>query len=181
LLQAGIFLSPIGPEGMAVRDNWNWSRSNLFFGLPFYHTGARITYPITNEWAVMLAGYNGWNSVVDGNDEKSISAQVTYNRPDKLALSVLYFGGVERPKGAPEGPAWRHLFDLHATWQANAWLSLIGHLNGGTDLCSFSRFFQTLFRNSRRCFPRTCTCEHRRGSVFHLLAGALGFFGNGNG
>ena len=31
-LQAGVFLSPVGPE-VAVKDNWNWSRSNLFFGL----------------------------------------------------------------------------------------------------------------------------------------------------
>ena len=38
----GIFLSPIGPEGIAVKDNWNWSRSNLFFGLPFYHTGCAL-------------------------------------------------------------------------------------------------------------------------------------------
>src|SRR5262249_4409978 len=43
LFEGGIFLSPIGPEGMAVKDQWNWSRSNLFFGLPFYHTGLRVS------------------------------------------------------------------------------------------------------------------------------------------
>ena len=133
LFQMGLFLSPIGPESMAVRDNWNFSRSNLFFGLPFYHTGARVTYPITSEWAVTLACYNGWNSVVDNNDEKSVSGQVTYTRPDKLTLSMLYFGGVERPRGAPEGRAWRHSFDIHATWQARDWLSFIGHFNGGAE------------------------------------------------
>lgn len=137
LLQAGLFLSPIGPEGMAVRDDWNWSRSNLFFGLPFYHTGARLTYPITPQWSVTLAGYNGWNSIVDNNDEKSISAQITYTRPDKLALSILYFGGVERARGAPEGRPWRHLFDLHATWQPHERLALIGHVNAGTEKTNF--------------------------------------------
>ncbi len=133
LFQTGIFLSPIGPESMAVRENWNWSRSNLFFGLPFYHTGVRLTYPITHEWAVTAAVYNGWNSVVDNNDEKSVSAQITYTRPDKLAISMLYFGGVERPRSAPEGRAWRHVFDLHATWQALRWLAFMGHMNGGTE------------------------------------------------
>jgi len=133
LLQAGIFLSPIGPEGMAVRDNWNWSRSNLFFGLPFYHTGARVTYPLSDAWAFTLACYNGWNSVVDNNDEKSLAAQLTYTKPEKLALSMVYFTGVERPKGAPEGRAWRHLVDMHATWDALSWLSLIGHFNAGTE------------------------------------------------
>lgn len=137
LLQAGIFLSPIGPEAMAVRDDWNWSRSNLFFGLPYYHTGAKITYPFTDAWSVTVACYNGWNSVVDNNAEKSVAAQVTYTRPDKLALSLLYFGGVERPSGAPEGRPWRHLVDMHATWQINSRLSLLGHVNGGTELGRF--------------------------------------------
>ncbi|TKC98716.1 outer membrane beta-barrel protein [Polyangium fumosum] len=133
LVQAGLFLSPIGPEAMAVRDNWNFSRSNLFFGLPFYHTGARVTYPLSDAWALTLACYNGWNSVVDNNEEKSLAAQVTYTRPEKLALSFLYFTGVERPRGAPEGRAWRHLVDVHATLHPTNRLSFIAHVNGGTE------------------------------------------------
>lgn len=129
---AGLFLSPIGPEAMAVKDNWNWSRSNLFFGLPFYHTGVRASYALTDQWAVTLAGYNGWNSVVDNSDEKSLSVQVTFTRPDVVA-SVLYFGGVERPQGAPEGRGWRHLFDGHVTWHATPWLSLLAQANGGFE------------------------------------------------
>ncbi len=133
---AGLFLSPIGPEGMAVRDNWNWSRSNLFFGLPFYHTGVRASYALSSEWAVTLAGYNGWNSVVDNNAEKSVSAQLTYTRSD-LAFSVLYFGGVERSPAALEGRAWRHLFDAHVTWHATSRLSLLAHVNGGFEPNAF--------------------------------------------
>jgi hypothetical protein len=57
---------------MAVRDNWNWSRSNLFFGLPFYHTGVRATYALT-ELGITAGGYNGWNSVLDNNAEKSVA------------------------------------------------------------------------------------------------------------
>lgn len=129
---SGLFLSPVGPESMAVKDNWNWSRSNLFFGLPFYHTGLRASYALSNEWALTLAGYNGWNSIVDNNDEKSVSAQVTFTRED-LVVSVLYFGGVERPRGAPEGRAWRHLFDAHVTLHATPWFSLLAHANGGFE------------------------------------------------
>lgn len=131
-IAAGVFLSPIGPESMAVRDNWNWSRSNLFFGLPFYHTGARATYALSPTWAITLAGYNGWNSVVDNNKQKSVSTQLTYTTPD-VALSALYFGGAERPRGAPEGHFWRHLFDVHATWTTTPWLSLIAHANTGFE------------------------------------------------
>lgn len=128
----GLFLSPIGPESMAVRENWNWSRSNLFFGLPFYHTGVRATYALPHGWALTLAAYNGWNSVVDNNAQKSVALQLTYAHAD-VALSLLYFGGVERPAGAPEGRAWRHLVDAHVTWHATPWLSLLAHVNAGLE------------------------------------------------
>lgn len=137
LLEAGLFLSPIGPEGMAVKDQWNWSRSNLFFGLPFYHTGLRATYPLSDRTTATLAVFNGWNSVTDNNDEYSLMAQVTYNLPSRLTVSGLYLGGVERPPGAPEGRAWRHLADLWATWHASRVISLIAHANAGVEVNTF--------------------------------------------
>jgi hypothetical protein len=131
-VSAGLFLSPIGPESIVVHDNWNLSRSNLFFGLPFYHTGVRASYELSDTWSATLAGYNGWNTVVDNNDEKSISAQLTYTRPD-LAVSILYFGGVERPDGALEGRGWRNLFDAHVTWHATTWFSVLAQANSGFE------------------------------------------------
>lgn len=128
----GIFLSPIGPESLAVKDSWNWSRSNLFFGLPSYHTGLRATYGLTDAWALTVHVYNGWNSVVDNNGEKSVAAQLTFAGADVVA-SVLYFSGVERPRDAPEGRAWRHDVDANVTWNALPWLSLMAHANGGFE------------------------------------------------
>ncbi|MBN8609398.1 MAG: porin [Deltaproteobacteria bacterium] len=167
LVQAGLFLSPIGPESMVVHDDWNWSRSNLFFGLPFYHTGLRLSYPLDERWTVTLAGYNGWNTVVDNNDEKSITAQITYTDPDRLAISVLYFTGVERPTGAPEGRAWRHLFDAHATWHATEWLSLLLHVNGGFEPNSFgtSGWFASALYARARILPELFLAL--RGDVFY--------------
>lgn len=133
LLEGGVFLSPIGPEGMAVKDQWNWSRSNLFFGLPFYHTGLRATYSPRPGMNVSLAGFNGWNSVVDNNDDKSIAAQFTYAIPNRLTVSALYFGGVERPFGENNGRGWRHLFDAWAQFNVTSRLSFIAHANGGFE------------------------------------------------
>jgi hypothetical protein len=131
-VSAGLFLSPIGPEAMAIKDNWNWSRSNLFFGLPYYHTGACASYALSPALTATLAAYNGWNSVVDNNVHKSASAQLSYTG-DALSYSLLYFGGVERARGASEGQPWRHLFDAHATVQALSWLALRGHANAGFE------------------------------------------------
>jgi hypothetical protein len=134
---AGLCLSPVGPEGIAVRDNWNWSRSNLFFGLPFYHTGVRVMYPFDDERTASFAVFNGWNSVVDNNDEKSVCAQFMFARPSKLTASVLYFGGVERPAGAPEGRPWRHLFDVFASWDVTERLSLLVQADTGFESTRF--------------------------------------------
>ncbi len=135
-LAGGLFLSPIGPESMAVKDSWNWSGSNLFFGLPFYHTGARASLELSDRWTAMVAVYNGWNSVVDNNAEKSVSGTLTYTT-DTLSAQLLYFGGVERAKGAPEGRAWRHLFDAHATWQLHERVALQAQANTGFERNDF--------------------------------------------
>jgi hypothetical protein len=134
LFEAGLFLSPIGPEGMPVKDQWNWSRSNLFSALPYYHTGVRATYALGRTMALSVGGYNGWNKLfVDNNAEKSLSVQWTYNRPDHFTASVLYFSGNERNLYTIAGRGWRHTFDSYAQWTVTSWLSLMAHANGGFE------------------------------------------------
>jgi hypothetical protein len=133
LLQLGLFLSPIGPESMAVKDNWTWSRSNLFFALPYYHAGLRGSYELSHEWTATLAVYNGWNNVVDDNEAKSVSSHLTYAVRDLFTAQLLYFGGVERPAGSPEGPYWRHLFDAWAKVEILGRIALMAHANGGWE------------------------------------------------
>jgi hypothetical protein len=118
---------------MQIKDQWNWSRSNEFFGLPFYHTGARAAYPFTDRITVSLQVYNGWNSVVDNNGEKSLAGQFTYNITDRLTFNFIYFTGVERPRGSPEGDPWRHLFDAYIAVHPRRWLSLLLQLDGGFE------------------------------------------------
>jgi len=143
LFQGGIFLSPIGVEGMAVKDNWNWSRSNLFFGLPFYHAGIKATYELSKSWTAELMVCNGWNNIVDNNRQKSVDLSATYKASDTLSLHLLYFGGVERSTGAPEGEPWRHLFDAFATWDATKTLSFILHADAGFENNNFGTSYWT--------------------------------------
>ncbi len=133
LLQLGLCASPIGFESFAVKDNWNWSRSNLFVGLPFYHTGLRATYEWTDELSTTVSVFNGWNNVVDSSEEKSVQANITYKLPAKLLLQALYFGGIERPTGAAEGPFWRHHFDVVAQVDPTTWLSFAGQGDYGWE------------------------------------------------
>ncbi len=132
-VSAGLFLSPVGVESLAVKDNWLYSRTNLFYGYPFYHTGLRVSYPVSDE--VTLVGWlvNGWNTLLDNNDEKSFITQAQYTLGDVFQGNLGYVGGVERPRDAPEGRAWRHLFDLNGTLTATPWLALQGQTTGGLE------------------------------------------------
>lgn len=135
-VQAGLFLSPIGAEGMNVRDNWFYSRSNLFYGFPFYHTGIRLSYPVTPELTLYAWAINGWNTVLDNNDEKSILVTASLS-VGPVAANLSYLSGIERPEGAPEGRAWRHVFDLNATITPVDWLGLQGQLTAGFEPNNF--------------------------------------------
>ena len=133
LLQAGIVASPIGMEQFAVKDHWTWSRSNLFFGLPYYHTGVRATYEWNERWSTTVSVFNGWNSVVDNNEEKSLQTNTTYRLAEDLVVNALYFGGIERSTGSIEGPYWRHLFDVVATARLTSFLSAAMQGNYGFE------------------------------------------------
>jgi hypothetical protein len=170
----GVFLSPIGPESIAVKDNWNWSRSNLFFGLPFYHTGIRITLQASDEIAITLLGSNGWNDVVDNNDGKSIDAMFSYTLKDKLALNLQYFGGPERTKGAPEGQAWRSLFDANAAWTINPIVSVLGHADAGFEPNHFGTSWWAAGALYARVHPWKPLFAAARGDVFYEKVAANG-------
>lgn len=137
LVEAGLFLTTIGYEGPAVKDNWSWSRSNLFFALPFYHVGARATYELTDRLTAMAMVTNGWNSITDGNDGKSGQLQLTYKLPDRLSLAILYMAGPERARASPEGQPLRHLFDAWAEVTLTKRLSVAAHGDAGFEQNAF--------------------------------------------
>jgi hypothetical protein len=136
VLEAGLFPSPIGIEVFPVKDNMNWSRSNLFFGLPFYHTGARISHAVADDWTGTFAIYNGWNSVVDNNKYPSVSLSAAYTS-DRTVAQILYFGGVEWPSGSPQGQPWRNLLDAYAQYAITETVTIAGQADGGFEVNDF--------------------------------------------
>jgi hypothetical protein len=124
LVTAGLFLSPIGPEGIAVKDQWAWSRSNLFFGLPFYHLGARAELALDTRWTATLGIVNGWNAAVDGDEDKSLLVRLAYADEAGRSLSALYLVGTEDRLR-------RHLFDGYGTFPVVDRLWVQAHVNGG--------------------------------------------------
>jgi hypothetical protein len=135
--EAGIFLSPVGLENVAIKDQWNWSRSNPFFALPYYHAGVRATYPLSDEITGVVYVTNGWNDVVNRNPYPCFAGVVTWAPKKTLATTLVYFGGVEDATNAPEGQPWRHLFDVTSTWQATADLAFAAQADVGFEPNNF--------------------------------------------
>jgi hypothetical protein len=175
-LEAGIFLSPIGLETMAAKDDWNYSRSNLFFGLPFYHTGVRLTLDVTPRTSVMMMITNGYNSVVDNNAGKSIISQLQYKIPDRLIFSLLYMGGPERDAGAPEGQPWRHLADAYVSGKLTSWLELATQVDAGFERNRFGASYFGAGAVYARVHPASWLYLAARGDRFdeHRGAGPAG-------
>lgn len=109
--------------------------------LPNYHAGVRATWTVSERVDIFNAVINGWNDIVDENDEKSFIGGVHYKLKDKLTVSGSYFGGVERDAGALEGRAWRHGVETWAQWDVTNHLSLAGDGSGGFERTRFGAHF----------------------------------------
>lgn len=191
LVEAGLFISPIGPEGMAVHTDFLYSRSNLFYGLPFYHVGIRLSYALDEHVTLLAWGINGWNQVLDNNDEKSFILQLTWTPTDAVTANFIYASGVERaayPVVAAERQVvssdplpWRHLFDANVTASLTDWLELIGQLNGGFEPNRFGLSAWAAAAMSLRVSPIEWLSVSARGDVFfeNVPAGASAIFWNG--
>ena len=67
----GKFASNLGYETNYAKDNNHFSRAYLFNFLPFYHSGLRLTLPVSDQVTVMYMLTNGIQQTEDFNDFKS--------------------------------------------------------------------------------------------------------------
>jgi hypothetical protein len=133
-VDVGKFVTPLGAEVIETKDNWNYSRSLLFaLAIPYYHFGARATYPVNDK--LTLAGYvvNGWNNVVDNNSGKTVGIQAIVKPTSKLTLIQNYFTGPEQTDFTDNDDDWRHLIDTTLIYSATPSLSLMANYDYGSD------------------------------------------------
>ncbi len=115
-VDAGKFVTHMGYEVIESKDNWNYSRSLLFaWAVPYYHTGFRLMYPLADNLTVAVHVVNGWNSVVDNNDEKSLGCTVNYAPAPSTSIVLNVMDGFEQPTGADIGK--KTVFDFIVTHQ----------------------------------------------------------------
>jgi hypothetical protein len=74
-MKAGRFVTLMGTEVIKTYNNFNYNVTDsiLFgFAIPFTHTGLLGSYAFTDQVSMDLGVVNGWDSLVDNNDGKSV-------------------------------------------------------------------------------------------------------------
>ena len=126
----GKFVTPHGAEVIESKDNFNYSRGLLFaLAIPYYHTGFRLGYAVSD--TVSVTGYlvNGWNNVRDNNDAKTPGVTLGFKPTERLSVSQGYMAGKE----LTDEDGVRHLLDTLVSYSATDALSVIGNFDYGRD------------------------------------------------
>ena len=129
LLEGGIYPSHIGMEAFQTKDNWNYTRSWLGELSPYYQTGLKVAYPFSDRWSGQLHVLNGWQTIGDNNDGKSLGAQLAYSA-DKVSVSLNGFAG---PELAGNDDDLRVMGDVVVTYKLTPSLSLGASFDAATE------------------------------------------------
>jgi hypothetical protein len=122
-LIAGKFVTLAGAEVIASPSDYTFSRSILFgYAIPYTHTGARLSYAVSDSFSFTVGANNGWNAQAYRNVTAELGA--TFTPIKSLTLIVDGYIGDE-PSAASTGNSQRQLLDAVVTWAATDNLTLI--------------------------------------------------------
>jgi hypothetical protein len=126
-LEVGKFATLIGAEVIESPDNWNFSRSWGFELGPYTHTGARLSYALSDKASVTVGVNNGWDIMTAFSDAKSVEAQITYKPTDSSYLSVQATSGHESNTGSNPSTTFgtRTIVDTVDSWDINSKVSVM--------------------------------------------------------
>jgi hypothetical protein len=116
-LDFGKFVTSAGAEVIEAKDNWNYSRSLLFaWAIPYYHFGARTSFPVSKTETLGVQVVNGWNNVTKTNGGATIGLTSALAKP-KYSWFLNYYGG---PENANPSKGFRNLIDTTLLLTPNA-------------------------------------------------------------
>ncbi|MHB8481898.1 MAG: porin [Nitrospiria bacterium] len=130
-LDFGKFVTQHGAEVIESKDNWNYTRSLLFsWAIPYYHSGARLTYTVNDMLTLMGNVTNGWNDVSETNNGKTYGFQVAVTPIKPLPIVINYMTGPEQVGTVSDT---RSLLDVVATYNVTDSFSLMANYDDGTQ------------------------------------------------
>jgi Putative beta-barrel porin-2, OmpL-like. bbp2 len=114
----GKWASNLGYETNYAKDNQAFSRAFLFNFLPFYHSGARVTLPVSDKVSVMYMLVNGIQQTEEFNNFKSNQFATVLKPTSQLTWTVNYYFGQEQSDNEqPDGPnGFFTVFDTYVSY-----------------------------------------------------------------
>jgi hypothetical protein len=94
-VDGGIFLSHIGMENWASRDNPTYTRSLSYDFTPCYQSGVKLTWQATSKLSALVTVVNGWQNISENNQDKAVGARLDYARSSSTTFSYYNFIGNE--------------------------------------------------------------------------------------
>ncbi len=127
----GKFASILGYETNYAKDNQAFSRAYLFNFLPFYHSGLRTTWAVTDRVSLLYMLTNGIQQTEDFNDFKSHHIAAVVKPTPTVTWTANVYAGQEQPdNGVPGGPdGFFRVFDTYITATPTAALTLGADVN----------------------------------------------------
>ena len=131
----GKFASMLGYETNYAKDNNQFSRAYLFNFLPFYHTGLRVTLPVSDAVTVLYMLTNGIQQTEDFNNFKSSHFSAIVKPAGSVTWTTNYYFGQEQPDSSlPDGPdGYFRVFDTYVAYTATTALSFALDVNYVTN------------------------------------------------
>jgi hypothetical protein len=130
-LKGGKFVTLLGAEVIEPWANFNNSRSFLFtFAIPFTHTGALATYPLTEKISVTAGPVMGWDNVWTNNNGWTGMGNITWTARDELTLAA---NGIFGPSQNDDVGNKRGVVDLVATIKPTPQLTFLLNYDWGHE------------------------------------------------
>ena len=96
----GLFPSHIGHESSINAENMLLSRSMNADLTPYYVAGAGVAFTPTSTFKAVVYVLNGWQKVVDNNDQLSFGSKVDWTYAEHSTVSWNTYVGNDEPIGA---------------------------------------------------------------------------------
>lgn len=111
-LDLGQFNSIFGAEAIESWQNLNYTRGVMFNITPYWHTGLRASYEITDAFSVTAIVVNGINTITEDDEAPSVGVQFGYSPSPKFSVLL---GGLVAGDSATDPSGFDNYFDLIAT------------------------------------------------------------------
>ncbi|WP_028978274.1 porin [Sporocytophaga myxococcoides] len=94
-IDAGIFTSHLGAESAISSEDLTLSRSMMAENSPYYETGVRAAYDVSDKLLISCLVLNGWQNITDHNKNKALGTQIQFKPSENLLMNYSTFYGKE--------------------------------------------------------------------------------------